>query len=433
MNFWQSFSVFFAIGLLVGGQVNHAVYRFTFFPRNIGPWIHPDAAAPARRWFDHLPVVGWIGLSRESSIHGANFWLRPLLIELCFGFAFAGLWSWEVNDAGMWPIAPRIVPPTLLRLYLILIPHLVLVALLAAATFIDFDDYTIPDQVTVPGTLFALGWFTAFPQAGLPILGLPLGPRPMAVPLQLSSPLDWPLWLDGRWGVAAGVGIFLGWCWALVPSTWTGRHGIIKRFQYLFASWLQPRRRRQPTQRRAGYRYWPNRISLVMALLGSLGIVLVWSLVGGQNWRGLLSSLVGLGFAGAVIWAIRIIAKLTLRQEGMGFGDVTLLAMIGAFMGWQSALPILFMAPFAGLVIGLIQWLLVREKRIAFGPYLCLAAIVLLLKWPKFWADHGERIFGMGLLVPQMVAVFLVLLLGSLYLWQFIKQNVLGIRPESNS
>ena len=42
------------------------------------------------------------------------------------------------------------------------------------------------------------------------------------------------------------------------------------------------------------------------------------------------------------MWAVRIIGTLTLRQEAMGFGDVTLMAMIGAFTGWQSTLLIFF-------------------------------------------------------------------------------------------
>ena len=36
----------------------------------------------------------------------------------------------------------------------------------------------------------------------------------------------------------------------------------------------------------------------------------------------------------------------------MGFGDVTLLAMIGAFVGWQGVIVVFFLAPFAGAVIG---------------------------------------------------------------------------------
>ena len=43
---------------------------------------------------------------------------------------------------------------------------------------------------------------------------------------------------------------------------------------------------------------------------------------------------------GGIVWAVRIIASQALGVEAMGFGDVTLMCMIGAFVGWQPALLI---------------------------------------------------------------------------------------------
>ena len=57
----------------------------------------------------------------------------------------------------------------------------------------------------------------------------------------------------------------------------------------------------------------------------------------------------------------------------MGFGDVTLMAMIGAFMGWQPCMIVFFLSPFAGAVVGLVQWCLIRDNVIPYGPFLCLA------------------------------------------------------------
>jgi len=53
-----------------------------------------------------------------------------------------------------------------------------------------------------------------------------------------------------------------------------------------------------------------------------------------------------------MIWSVRIIGGWSLGREAMGFGDVTLLAMIGTFLGWQACLLVFFLAPFAGIVIG---------------------------------------------------------------------------------
>ena len=79
--------------------------------------------------------------------------------------------------------------------------------------------------------------------------------------------------------------------------------------------------------------------------------------------------------AGGLVWAVRIIGAIVLRREAMGFGDVTLMAMIGAFLGWQPCLVIFFLAPFAGLVVGVLRLILFRDREIPYGPFLCLAAL----------------------------------------------------------
>ena len=69
----------------------------------------------------------------------------------------------------------------------------------------------------------------------------------------------------------------------------------------------------------------------------------------------------------------------------MGFGDVTLMAMIGAFLGWQACLIVFFLAPLAGLVLGLVQLILRRGKHIPYGPFLCLAALATIVGWATIW------------------------------------------------
>ena len=72
----------------------------------------------------------------------------------------------------------------------------------------------------------------------------------------------------------------------------------------------------------------------------------------GKNWKTLLSALVGMAVGGAIIWTVRNIGRLVLGQEAMGFGDVTLMCMFGAFLGWQACLIVFFLAPFAALYVG---------------------------------------------------------------------------------
>lgn len=76
------------------------------------------------------------------------------------------------------------------------------------------------------------------------------------------------------------------------------------------------------------------------------------------------------------------------ETESMGAGDVKLLAMIGAFLGWQKTLLTFFIAPFFGLIIGIINLLTRKDHTIPYGPFLSLAAILSL-----FWADKIISLF----------------------------------------
>lgn len=70
------------------------------------------------------------------------------------------------------------------------------------------------------------------------------------------------------------------------------------------------------------------------------------------------------------------------ETESMGGGDVKLLAMIGAFLGWQKAIVTFFLAPFFGAIIGIINLLVKKDHTIPYGPFLSLSALISL-----FFAD----------------------------------------------
>lgn len=75
------------------------------------------------------------------------------------------------------------------------------------------------------------------------------------------------------------------------------------------------------------------------------------------------------------------------ETESMGGGDVKLLAMIGAFLGWQKALLTFFIAPFFGIIIGVINLAVRKDHAVPYGPFLSLAAILSL-----FYADKIIRL-----------------------------------------
>lgn len=397
----------FGLGALLGGQLNRGIYRLAWDRRPIGPWSGPDADAPPRRLLDRVPIVGWLGLRREVPIHGRAFWVRPLLIELFTGVGFAALYWWEVHEAGLMPDRVPRASIGLWTLHAQYTSHVVLISLMIVATFIDFDEKTIPDTITVPGTLAGLVLMAAWPQAAPPIPVLAVPVRFELGHLQVASPAEWPRWLNELDGLWIGLLCFLAWCFAIWPKAVTMRRGLLKAVQYFFVSMVR----------------WPLWwLIVVIAIAGSIGILAAWSF-GAPWWPSLLTSLVGMAFGGGLIWSVRTVGGGALGKEAMGFGDVTLMAMIGAFLGWQASLMIFFLAPAVAVFICLLQWLLTGRRDIAFGPYLCVATLIMILYWSPIWDwDRGAReFFAMGWLVPQMLFCCLILMGGMLWLWRLIE------------
>lgn len=374
--------VWFLVGVVVGGQINRGIYRLAFDRRAIGPWSLPAPQTPPRHWSDRVPVVGWLGLQREAAVHGRGFWIRPLLIELFCGVGLAILFFWEM-DGKMVPPGAGERPP--LSLFAEFLSHATLLSWLVVATFIDFDERTIPDEITVPGTIMGLLFAAKLPASLLAV-------RPAAV-LLLAEPNPWPLDLHGKRGLLLGILCFLAWCFALLPKTWTRRRGLRKAFQYLFASMIRTRQ---------------SKWIFMMAVVGVATITLVWS-IQGLRWAALLTSLVGMAFGGGLVWSVRIVGGWGAGREAMGFGDVTLMAMIGAFVGWQSTLMVFFLAPFAGMAITIFHKLTSSDSELAFGPFLSLGTLVLLMLWADLWLRWG-KLFEMGSVVLIALAIVLAFL-----------------------
>jgi leader peptidase (prepilin peptidase)/N-methyltransferase len=122
------------------------------------------------------------------------------------------------------------------------------------------------------------------------------------------------------------------------------------------------------------HRILPNAITLGGTVVGFL-----FALVLPPGW---LASLVGILIGGGVLFAI---GELYLRWrgiEGMGMGDVKMLAMIGAFLGWKAVLVTLVLASMSGALVGFL--LLVSQKgtmkyQLPFGTFLAAAALVASL------------------------------------------------------
>jgi prepilin signal peptidase PulO-like enzyme (type II secretory pathway) len=390
------------IAACFAGQLNRGIYRLARTQRSISPWSASPAGLSARNWLDRIPVLGWWRLRRESSVHGQGFWLRPALIEAAFIIGLGALYAFELQG-GLLPIGAIPPPASVLRAQFV--NHACLIGLLIVAVFIDLDEKTIPDEITLPGTLLAVLLAGLLPQAALPAWA-PAPPPIVVVPLRLSAPADWrPEW-DGRLGWTMSNACILGWWYALLPKTLWYRSGVRKFVRYLWASLVRRR-------------FSPRLTAVAIAAAG--GTAIAWR-HGGAVWQSVLSAWVGMAVGGVIVWLVRIVASWALRQEAMGFGDVTLMAMIGAFLGWQPALLVFFLAPFTGVVVAVSQWVVTRKHDLAFGPYLGLAALLVVVTWASAWRRWGYPVFSLGSLVLAALMVSLLLLAAILWAIQRVKR-----------
>lgn len=96
---------------------------------------------------------------------------------------------------------------------------------------------------------------------------------------------------------------------------------------------------------------------------------------------GFLVSASGLVIAGGLVWLIRLICGWAFGREAMGFGDVTLMAMIGSFLGWQTAVLAFFLAPFSAIIFAA----LARRGENPYGPSISIATAFCVFNWRSMW------------------------------------------------
>lgn len=100
----------------------------------------------------------------------------------------------------------------------------------------------------------------------------------------------------------------------------------------------------------------------------------------------LRESLIGIAVGGGVLWAIAAGYEKIRKQEGMGFGDVKLLAMVGGFQGWEASLFSLIIGSILGTVVG-VSLMIARRGRldmeIPFGPFIIAGAVLHMLGGPS--------------------------------------------------
>ncbi|MDD4203376.1 MAG: prepilin peptidase [Candidatus Omnitrophica bacterium] len=136
----------------------------------------------------------------------------------------------------------------------------------------------------------------------------------------------------------------------------------------------------------------PDVITLPGIVIGLLLAVIYPQMFDSTRLQALKESFVGVLVGGGSLLCLGLIGELLFKKEAMGGGDIKLLAMIGAFLGWQVALLTFFIAPFFGIFAGIAAKLKKGSEFIPYGPHIVFAAFMCLL-----W---GEKI--LKLILPTM-------------------------------
>ncbi len=140
------------------------------------------------------------------------------------------------------------------------------------------------------------------------------------------------------------------------------------------------------------HRIIPDEISvggIVVGLIFSLlipelqGVVFSKTFSLGPHLTSLGRSLLGVLIGGGSIYAMGLLGDFLFKKESMGGGDVKLLAMVGAFLGWKLAVLTFFIAPFFGAVYGIVEKIRTKDSAIPYGPFLVLGAMISL-----FWGEQ---------------------------------------------
>jgi leader peptidase (prepilin peptidase)/N-methyltransferase len=111
--------------------------------------------------------------------------------------------------------------------------------------------------------------------------------------------------------------------------------------------------------------------------------------IDGSYAASLLNSLVGILVGGGSLFLIAFFYEKIKKEEGLGGGDIKLIAMFGAFFGWKSVILIMLLSSILGSIIGLITIIILKKDgkyAIPYGPFLVFAAILNL-----FWGQDIVR------------------------------------------
>ena len=128
----------------------------------------------------------------------------------------------------------------------------------------------------------------------------------------------------------------------------------------------------------------PDQLTLPMVWVGLLVNI-------SGTFTDLTSAVIGAAAGYLSLWLVFQLFRMLTGREGMGYGDFKLLAVFGAFLGWQLLPQVILLSSLVGAVVGIGLVLLRGRDRqipIPFGPYLAVAGLIALL-----WGEQINRTY----------------------------------------
>ena len=357
-HFWSL--CFFALGCIVGSFLNVCIYRMPLGMSIVTPKSHCPHCKYSIPWYLNIPLVTWLALRGRCKNCGAPISGRYFVVELLTGVAFLGCWLAFGNASHPLPSMP------------VALVYAIFLAGLIVATFIDFEHFIIPDEITIGGMAagFAASFFlpslhgarTLYVGMGRSFIGAIVGAATMYAILRLGKLLFGRQWV--KWPKDAKI-IF----------TETSVHLPDKEIPYEELFYRQSD----------------------VIVLHARTVELVD--------RGYQDVLVRLSPSALEIGEEKmnpddvpcleaVSTEIVLPREAMGLGDVKFMGAIGAFLGWQGVMFSLMLSSMIGAVVGVTLILMRRREwssRMPYGPYIALAAAV--------WIFAGKK------LVPWLFAM----------------------------
>lgn len=322
------FVFFFAA--CIGSFLNVCIVRLPKEQSVVSPGSHCVACKKPVAWYDNIPLLSYFILGGKCRHCKAKFSVRYFFVELITALSLFGLYKYY----GLYPLTAA---------------YWVMFSGFIVATFVDFEHRIIPDEVSIGGMFAGLILSAIIPELhGVVSRQGTFLPNLQALGLSILGLL------------AGGGSIYLMAVLGdvIIPRS---KRRIPKILKEEFVQAFQEQKLSAETIQGL----WDNMIKSGYMTAGGETSEDFWKIKRAGDLR----------LEPEYAHLKRTLYQ-TVRMDTMGGGDVKLMAMVGAFLGWKLAILTFFVAPFFGAIFGLLQMLRTRDNTLPYGPFLVLGAII---------------------------------------------------------